>query len=74
MDREELNNWIDSYLKPPFKYDKSWTYIWDNENHMVAQVRWWGSLQKEDYAEQKQDEIWKLIVVLLNDYYRHKSD
>jgi hypothetical protein len=41
---------------------------------MVAQVRWWGSLQKEDYAEQKQDEIWKLIVVLLNDYYRHKSD
>ncbi len=59
-----------SYLKPPFKYDKYWTYIRDDDWHMVAVVRWRWALQwLENWAE-KQDSVWELIAELLNKHFK----
>ena len=53
-------------IKYPVHYDTQWVYIWDNENKMIADVRWWWWIQKQEDAEYKQDLIWKMITFLIN--------
>ena len=65
---------IKEYIKLPVKYDDMWTYIFDADDKVIAQVRWRWAIQKLENAEEKQDGIWKLIAELLNKYLSNHSN
>jgi len=65
---------IKEYIKLPVKYDDMWTYIFDADDKVIAQVRWRWAIQKLENAEEKQDGIWKLIAELLNQYLSNHSN
>lgn len=56
---------ITEILEYPVKTD--YTYIWDKDNAMIAQVRGWGRLQYMDDAEALQDMVSDFIVDAINE-------
>jgi len=50
----------------PFRLDDMSMYIFDRNDKMVLEIRWWGALQKLKNWDKIQDEIWEEIVKLLN--------
>ena len=63
---EKSIDWIHSYFKPPFKYDKRWINVRDANMEHVLDIRWWGAIQYLENWAEKQDSIWEYIAELLN--------
>lgn len=59
------------HFKLPLHYEPIGQTIFDDDMHMVAQVRGWGRLQYKENAEEIQDGIGEMIVQAFNEKY-HK--
>lgn len=59
------------YIKYPVEYE--FGYFWDNDHHMIAQMRGWGWLQKLPNAEEKQDEMGQFIADAINEKLKPHS-
>lgn len=80
----EINSRALAIYKPPFRFDR-YGYIWDADNHMVAdnhiekdadgaalRVRGWGRISYLEDAEQLQDEVGRMIAQALTEYWERK--
>lgn len=51
----------------PVRYEPMGQYIFDAEDHTVANVRGWGRLQYMEHGEEKQDAIGHFIAEAINE-------
>lgn len=60
-------------LKFPLKYDEHGQMIFDADNDHVLDIRGWGSIQYMDQPFERQDQIGKMIVEVLNTLYQNQT-
>ena len=65
-----LKDRVLSLITPPLKYDSYGQMIFDQNDHLVANVRSWGMFQYEENGEQLQDTLGEMLVTAFNEKYQ----